>query len=44
MMKKTLLALFMLLLALTSGAQMANPVHFTSELKMLTGDEAEIVF
>ena len=44
MMKKTLLTLFVLLLALTSGAQMANPVHFTSELKMLTGDEAEIVF
>ena len=44
MMKKTLLTLFALLLALTSGAQMANPVHFTSELKMLTGDEAEIVF
>ncbi len=43
-MKKVLLLASLLLLTLTAGAQMADPVHFRSELKMLTGDEAEIVF
>ena len=31
-------------MALTAQAQMADPVHFSSELKMLEGDEAEIIF
>ena len=28
----------------SAAAQMADPVHFSSELKMLQGDEAEIIF
>ena len=44
MNKKTLLFITTLLMVLSAGAQMADPVHFRSELKMLEGDEAEIVF
>ena len=44
MKKKSFLFLAALLLSLTVWAQMADPVHFRSELKMLGGDEAEIVF
>ncbi len=43
-MKKPFLSLAMLLMALTAWAQMADPVHFSSELKMLEGNEAEIIF
>lgn len=43
-MKK--LVFFVILLGLTVAiqAQMVEPVHFTSQLKMLKGDEAEVVF
>lgn len=43
-MKK--LTLFVLMLVVTVGAwaQMVDPVHFTSQLKMTGGDEAEIIF
>ena len=38
-------SLFILWLSvLTISAQMADPVHFTSQLKELGGDEAEIIF
>ena len=43
-MKKPFLSFAMLLMALTAWAQMADPVHFSSELKMLEGNEAEIIF
>ena len=33
-----------LLLMVAAQAQMADPVHFSSELKMLNGNEAEILF
>ena len=44
MTKRFYLSLATLLVALTAWAQMADPVHFRSELKMLQGNEAEIVF
>lgn len=43
-MKKISLLLLVWLTAIIAQAQMADPVHFTTELKMLQGDEAEIVF
>ncbi len=43
-MKKLALSVFLILLAVMANAQMVVPVHFTSSLKMLDGDEAEIVF
>ena len=43
-MKKYLSTMVLLLLALSALAQMATPVHFSSELKELKGQEAEIVF
>ena len=43
-MKKTTLLLLTLLLAVTSKAQMADPVKFLTTMNMLGGDEAEIVF
>lgn len=43
-MKKLLSLIIVLGLTLVSHAQMVDPVHFTSQLKMLSGDEAEIVF
>ena len=43
-MKKLLSLMVVLGLALAVKAQMVDPVHFTSQLKMLGGDEAEIVF
>ena len=36
------MALFLTVVA--ASAQMADPVHFRTELKMLQGDEAEIIF
>ena len=44
MNKKLWLFLAATMVAVASWAQMADPVHFRSELKMLQGDEAEIVF
>ena len=41
---KKILTFFLLLFALTSEAQFAQPVRFTSDLKMLSDGEAEIVF
>lgn len=43
-MKKILLIVLILGVAMAASAQMVNPVHFSSTLKMLGGDEAEIVF
>ena len=43
-MKKLLLSVFVLVLSIAANAQMVDPVHFTSQLNMLGGDEAEIVF
>ena len=43
-MKKLVLSMVLLGIALIVNAQMVEPVHFTSALKMLDGDEAEIVF
>ena len=43
-MKRLYSVLLSLLLVVAAQAQMADPVHFSSELKMLKGDEAEIVF
>ena len=43
-MKRLLLMLTTLFIAIVSWAQMADPVHFRSEMKMLQGDEAEIIF
>ena len=36
--------IWLLLLPITMQAQMADPVHFTSEMKMLENNEAEIIF
>ena len=44
MKKKSLLFFAALLTSIMAAAQMADPVHFRSELKMLEGDEAEIIF
>ena len=43
-MKRLYLTMLALLLVVATQAQMANPVRFSSELKMLKGNEAEIVF
>lgn len=43
-MKKFALLAFMLSLTVATWAQMVDPVHFTSQLKLTGGDEAEIVF
>ena len=43
-MKKITILLLSLIVVLGIKAQMANPVHFTSELKTGKGAEAEIVF
>lgn len=43
-MKRLFILLTIGVLALTAQAQMADPVHFSSELKMLEGNEAEIIF
>ena len=43
-MKKLISLMIMLGVAIAIKAQMVDPVHFTSQLKMLGGDEAEIVF
>ena len=43
-MKKMLLTLWALVMAMAIHAQMVDPVHFTAELKTGEGAEAEIVF
>ena len=44
-MKQTILSMiWLLLLSFTAQAQMADPVHFKSEMKMLENNEAEILF
>ena len=43
-MKKRIILLWALVLALAVNAQMVNPVHFTSELKTGDGAKGEIVF
>ena len=43
-MKKTLSVLILLVASVCAMAQMADPVHFTSKLVMLRGDEAQIEF
>ena len=44
MMRRLSLFLTTFLVAMGAWAQMADPVHFRSELKMLSGDQAEIIF
>ena len=44
MMKKIILTILALVMALAVEAQLVDPVHFTSELKTGKGAEAEIVF
>ena len=44
MTKRYLTTAFLLLAVVSLFAQMMTPVHFSSKLKMLKGDEAEIVF
>ena len=43
-MKKILTIFLSVLVTVAAHAQMMEPVHFSSELKILTGDQAEIVF
>ena len=43
-MKKVMMTLWTLMVVLGMHAQMVDPVHFTSELKMGEGAEAEIIF
>ena len=43
-MRRSLLLTVFLCLALALKAQMADPVHFRSELKLSGDNEAEIVF
>ena len=44
MTRKLITTILASLMLLSVQAQMMNPVHFSSKLKMLKGDEAEIVF
>ena len=43
-MRKLLSILTTLVVTVCANAQMLDPVHFTSKLEMLSGDEAQIVF
>ena len=43
-MKKIMLLFSVILFVFSASAQMADPVHFTSQLKELGNDEAEIIF
>ena len=43
-MKRLSFILMLMVAAITAQAQMVDPVHFTSELKMGKGAEAEIIF
>ena len=44
MTKRYLTTACLLLVVVSLFSQMMDPVHFSSKLKMLKGDEAEIVF
>ena len=44
MMNRILVSLLAVIFSISLRGQMMDPVHFTSQLKMLEGDEAEIVF
>ena len=44
MKNKLLLIMLAALVGLTARGQIMDPVHFTSQLKMLGGEEAEIIF
>ena len=43
-MNRILVSLLAVIFSISLRGQMMDPVHFTSQLKMLEGDEAEIVF
>jgi len=43
-MNKFLTIILSVLVTVAAHAQMMDPVHFSSELKMLSGDQAEIIF
>ena len=43
-MKRLIFAMLFLVTAMTMQAQIMDPVHFSSQLKMLSGNEAEILF
>ena len=43
-MKRMIFAMLFLVTAMTMQAQIMDPVHFSSQLKMLSGNEAEILF
>ena len=43
-MRRLVMSLLMGLMVLAAQGQMVNPVHFTSQLNMLKGNEGEIVF
>jgi thiol:disulfide interchange protein DsbD len=43
-MSKILTTLITVVITMAAQAQMVNPVHFSSQLKMLGGSEAEIIF
>jgi len=43
-MKRLVLFMFLLGVTVATNAQMVDPVHFTSSMKMIGGDEAEIIF
>ena len=44
MKKKVSFAILLTMVVIAVQAQMVNPVHFTSQLKQLKGDEAELTF
>ena len=43
-MYRILFSLLAVIFSISVRGQMMDPVHFTSQLKMLEGDEAEIIF
>ena len=43
-MKRIVMSLLVGLMVLVAQGQMVNPVHFSSQLKKLKGNEGEIVF
>ena len=43
-MKRLIFAMLFLVTSMIMQAQIMDPVHFSSQLKMLSGDEAEILF
>ncbi len=43
-MRRIFISLLAVILSISVWGQMIDPVHFTSQLRMLEGDEAEILF